>query len=166
MKTTLKIVFPILLTVLISCGDHSEKKKPGFTYETKTPPQSNTSTETETVPPSKIIDLTNKGIGPISSVTLDDKIDTNLAKQGKALFKSTCSACHRPDKKFIGPTPKDILKRRTPEWVMNMILNPNNMVKDDPLAKALLLEYHGSPMPIQINSKEEARALLEYFRTL
>ena len=75
-------------------------------------------------------------------------------------------ACHRPDKKFIGPAPKGVLERRTPEWVMNMILNPEEMVQKDPLAKDLLVEFNGSPMANQNLTEEEARAVLEYFRTL
>ena len=77
-----------------------------------------------------------------------------------------CLACHRVDKKFIGPAPKGILERRSPEWVMNMILNPEVMVKEDPLAKALLAEFNGAPMANQSLTEEEARAVLEYFRTL
>ncbi|MBU2949845.1 cytochrome c [Tamlana agarivorans] len=166
MKKTLKISTLALIALLISCDGGEEKKKPGFSYENTQSIELNASAEAKDVPPSKTIDLNNKGIGPITSLTLDDTIDTKLAKQGENLFKNTCTACHRPDKKFIGPAPKDILTRRTPEWVMNLILNPNNMVKNDPLAKALLEEHHGSPMPIQITSEDEARALLEYFRTL
>ncbi|MDO6759886.1 cytochrome c [Tamlana sp. 2_MG-2023] len=166
MKTTLKISTLALIAVLMSCGGGEEKKKTGFSYETNSTTETNTSAEAKDIPASKTIDLTNKGIGPITSLNLDTNIDANLAKQGEELFTKTCTACHRPDKKFIGPAPKDILNRRTPEWVMNLILNPNNMVKDDPLAKALLEEHNGSPMPVQITSEDEARALLEYFRTL
>jgi hypothetical protein len=49
---------------------------------------------------------------------------------------------------------------------MNMILNPDQMVKEDPLAKDLLLEFNGSPMANQGLTEEQARAVLEYFRTL
>jgi hypothetical protein len=70
------------------------------------------------------------------------------------------------DKKFIGPAPKGILERRSPEWVMNMILNPEVMVKEDSLAKALLAEFNGAPMANQNLTEEQARAVLEYFRTL
>jgi hypothetical protein len=49
---------------------------------------------------------------------------------------------------------------------MNMILNPDGMVKEDPVAKQLLMEYNGTPMANQNLTKEEARAVLEYFRTL
>ena len=49
---------------------------------------------------------------------------------------------------------------------MNMILNPEVMVDEDPLARDLLMEYNGSPMANQGLKEEEARAILEYFRTL
>ena len=49
---------------------------------------------------------------------------------------------------------------------MNMILDPEGMVQKDPLAKSLLIEFNGSPMANQSLTKEEARAVLEYFRTL
>ena len=75
-------------------------------------------------------------------------------------------ACHRIGKKFIGPPPNGILARRSPEWVMNMILNPEVMVKEDPLAKDLLQEFNGAPMANQGLTEEQARSVLEYFRTL
>ena len=49
---------------------------------------------------------------------------------------------------------------------MNMILNPDVMVQEDPIAKKLLMENNGSPMANQNLTNEEARAVLEYFRTL
>jgi len=110
--------------------------------------------------------LTNKGIGPISSITLDADIDQKMATHGADVFKKMFTACHRTNKKFIGPAPTGILERRTPEWVMNMILNPEEMTQKDPLAKELLIEFNGSPMANQGLTKEDARAVLEYFRTL
>ena len=47
-----------------------------------------------------------------------------------------------------------------------MILNPEEMTQKDPLAKELLIEFNGSPMANQGLTKEDARAVLEYFRTL
>ena len=71
-----------------------------------------------------------------------------------------------PDKKFIGPAPKGIFERRSPEWIMNMILNPENMIQNNQEAKELLAEFNGAPMANQNLTQEEARAVLEYFRTL
>jgi mono/diheme cytochrome c family protein len=97
---------------------------------------------------------------------LNDEIDQAMAAEGKKAYDQLCLACHRIGKKFIGPSPNDILKRRTPEWVMNMILNPEVMVKEDALAKDLMIEFNGSPMANQNLTEEQARAVLEYFRTL
>ncbi len=107
------------------------------------------------------------GVGPItSSFSVPDEVDQELAATGKQIYDLKCTACHKADKRFIGPAPKDILTRRTPAWVMNMILNPEEMVLKDPLAKQLLIAYNGSPMANQNLTEEEARAVLEYFRTL
>ena len=89
-----------------------------------------------------------------------------MAEKGKELFKVNCTACHKPTKKFIGPAPKGVLERRSPEWVMNMILNPEEMVAKDPIAMQLLAEANGAPMANQHLKEEEARAILEYFRTI
>ncbi len=110
--------------------------------------------------------MANKGIGPISSVEMSATVDQALADQGKSVYEKMCTACHKPTEKFIGPAPMGILDRRSPEWVMNMILNPEQMVKEDPIAKKLLVEYNMSPMANQNLSEADARAVLEYFRTL
>ena len=89
-----------------------------------------------------------------------------MVTHGAEVYKKMCTACHRPEKKFIGPAPKGIMERRAPEWIMNMILNPEQMVKENPLAKDLLMEFNGAPMANQNLTEEEARAVLEYFRTL
>ena len=152
----------------MACGGKEEKKKEGFSVERKKTKTETTveTNATETVKASERVDLTNKGVGPIKSLTLDSEIDAAMAKQGEEVFNQMCTACHRVGKKFIGPAPNGILERRSPEWVMNMILNPEGMVKEDPLAKDLLIEFNGSPMANQGLTEEQARAVLEYFRTL
>ncbi|WP_410881232.1 c-type cytochrome [Myroides sp. DW712] len=157
---------------LVSCGD---KAKPapdsGVTtnerkVETTAPtPSSSATTDAAKAPASERIDLVNKGKGPIKTLLLGD-IDQAMAVKGQEVFKNMCTACHKTDKRFIGPAPKGILERRTPEWVMNMILNPENMLENDPLAQELLKEFNGAPMANQNLTEEEARAVLEYFRTL
>lgn len=161
-----KSIAILFFALLVSCGGKEEKKKEGFTLKKQTTTETTSAVKSETVLASKRIDLTNKGIGPIKSVELADEIDQTMVAKGADVYKRMCFACHRPDKKFIGPAPLGVLKRRTPEWVMNMILNPEVMVKDDPLAKDLLIEFNGSPMANQGLTEEEARAVLEYFRTL
>ena len=129
-------------------------------------------TDAATPPPKSMISeekapadpMENKGIGPVSSVELAE-LDQALADEGKLLFENKCSACHKVGKRFVGPDPTGIMERRSPEWVMNMILNPEQMVKEDPIAKELLKEYL-SPMANQSLTEQEARSILEYFRTI
>ena len=166
MKTTLKLMTLLFALLVISCGGKEEKKEEKFSYEKNASKTEAGTKKEEKGPASKRVDLTNKGVGPITSVDLAANIDQSMATHGEDVFKKMCTACHRPDKKFIGPAPTGILECRTPEWVMNMILNPEEMVKNDPLAKDLLIEFNGSPMANQNLSEEDARAVLEYFRTL
>ena len=109
--------------------------------------------------PEEVDPMENIGIGPVSEIFLSDEIEQDKAERGSVIFKAKCSACHKTDTKFIGPAPKGILERRTPEWTMNMILNPDEMVQKDPIARALLMEY-SAPMANQSLSLEEARDIL------
>ena len=166
MKILFKSAVLLFSLLLVSCGGKEEKKKEGFSVKRKATTEKAAETPaTSETKASERIDLTNKGIGPITSVTLND-VDDAMAAKGKEVYDQMCLACHRIGKKFIGPAPNNILERRTPEWVMNMILNPDQMVKEDPLAKDLLIEFNGSPMANQGLTEEQARTVLEYFRTL
>ncbi len=114
------------------------------------------------VPSDAPVDLGGIGVGPISSIELAE-IDTAIAAEGKAIFKIKCRSCHKLSKRFVGPELGKVLQRRRPEWVMNMMLNPEKMVEEDPVAKALLEEYI-SPMANQSLTEEEATKILEYIR--
>lgn len=103
------------------------------------------------------------GIGPVTEKIQLDEIDKALAKKGEGLFETKCSACHKLDERYVGPAQRDLLDRRSPEYIMNMILNPDEMVKKHPEAKKMLAEFM-TPMPNQNLSREEARSILEYFR--
>jgi mono/diheme cytochrome c family protein len=165
MKSTLKLLVLILSLTIVSCGGEKKEEKEKVQLK-KQPTTKKVETAATTTKASETIDLTNKGVGPIKNLTLPAEIDQAMAVHGKEVYDKMCTACHRADKKFIGPAPKGILERRTPEWVMNMILNPDEMVQKDPLAKELLIEFNGSPMANQNLTEKEARAVLEYFRTL
>ena len=152
-------MLPLLaLALLFSCGG-SEQEEAEDTGEA---PKSMLAKEE----PAEVDPMQNKGIGPVESVELGAEVDMELAKKGEEIYNKMCTACHKPDKDFIGPAPKGILERRTPEWIMNMILNPEEMVQKDPIAKDLLVKFNGAPMANQNLTEEEARAVLEYFRTL
>lgn len=105
-----------------------------------------------------------KGLGPVKSVELGE-FNEEMAKKGAEIYELKCTACHNPDDEKVGPPPINILSRRTPEWIMNMILNPEEMAIKDPIARGLLVQYN-TVMANQGLTQEDARAVLEYFRTL
>lgn len=147
-KTFPKIGFiacALIIIILSNCSEEEKKNE-------------NTAT-TETDP------MKNKGIGPVISITLD-AVDNTLAEEGKKIYETKCTACHHPTQKLIGPPQKGVLERRSPEWVMNMVLNTQAMLDKDPIAKKLLKEYNNVPMTNQGLSQEDARKVLEYMRTL
>ena len=109
--------------------------------------------------------MEDKGIGPVKEIKLDSTIDEAMAAEGKKLYQEKCTACHNEYHKVIGPAQAGVLKRRTPEWVMNMMLNPTDMTSNDPVARQLLSKY-GTQMTNQKLTQDEARKILEYFRTL
>ena len=116
---------------------------------------------------SKGIDaLENKGVGPIINVILEDKVNISMANSGEKLFNQLCTSCHIINEDYIGPAMSGILDRRSPEWIMNMILNPIQMLEEDPIAIELLEKYNFEYMYNQNLLEEEAREILEYFRLL
>ncbi|NNC33764.1 MAG: c-type cytochrome [Croceitalea sp.] len=168
MKSCIPICACLFSLLLIACGGKEEKKEDGFSVtRTKTEQKSeSTAPVTDEVPASKRVILDEKGVGQIKSLTLDPTIDTAMAEAGAAIFKTNCTACHKPYKRFIGPSFDGILERRSPEWIMNMILDPQLMVEQDRCAKDLLVEFNGAAMANQNLTVEQSRSILEYFRTL
>lgn len=165
MKRIHKTLIILFSLALMSCGGSSNEGAADGGSETKATEKTEEKPENK-VKASERVELDNKGVGPVESVTLDPEIDMKLAEEGKTTYDAMCLGCHKPDKRFIGPAPKGILERRSPEWVMNMILNPEVMIKEDPLARDLLMEFNGAPMANQGLTREQARGILEYFRTL
>jgi len=73
-------------------------------------------------------------------------------------------SCHKLDEKYTGPALRDVTKRRTNEYIMNMILNPEEMTKRHPEARKLL-GIHATQMTFQNVTQEDTRKLLEYLRS-
>ena len=104
------------------------------------------------------------GLGPIQNVEITEGVvDAALAGEGEQIFVVKCSACHKMDERYVGPGLADVTTRRTGAYVMNMILNPAEMIERHPEARKLLAEYY-TPMAFQDVTEEDARALLEYLR--
>jgi len=149
---TLSIVALVSLFIA-SCGGDKKDKSPAAKTEVK----KEVKVETPSDP------MQDKGVGPVKSVTIG-ALNNDLATKGKALFKANCTACHKINKRYIGPALKGVTKRQSPEWIMNMILNPEVMIVQNATAKALLAKFN-APMANQHLTQDQARAIYEYFRT-
>lgn len=164
----MRIYFKISLTSLAlagcllasSCGGgNQESSSENETTETES--STNESSTAAVADPEAKSD--SKGVGRFTSENLGP-LDPAMAKKGEAIFVSKCASCHKLDEqKLVGPGLKGITERRTPEWILNMITNPENMTKEDPVAKALF-EKHLIQMTFQNVSDDEARQILEYLR--
>lgn len=157
MKSPLLSSLLISLFILSSCNSANQRSP----ADENAPASENTSM-TGIDPAAK---SDSKGIGKFTAVTLP-AIDKKISEKGASVFESKCISCHTlTDQKGIGPGLKGITTIRTPEWIMNMIYNPEEMVKKDPVAKALKGQYK---LPMMIPggiTDEECRAVLEYLRS-
>ena len=105
------------------------------------------------------------GIGPVTEpIKLDDEIDEEMAERGKEVFRTKCSACHKMEERYVGPPLADVTEKRSPAYIINMIMNPQEMTKKHPEARAMLQEYMNQ-MTYQNVKQEDARAIVEYLRT-
>ncbi|MCW9707319.1 c-type cytochrome [Fodinibius salsisoli] len=158
MENTIKNIVGLLLVtmlILAGCGGGAEQGN------TQSAQKASTSGGTEGLTAFE----QKHGIGPVTEVITVDQIDMKKVKKGKELFKIKCSACHKIGERYIGPKLGDVFDDRTPTYVMNMILNPDGMVKEHPEAKKMLQEFL-SPMPNQNLEREEARAIVEYLSSV
>ena len=103
-----------------------------------------------------------KGIGPVSNLELA-LINDSLMKTGLGLFKDRCSKCHTMEYKNAGPDISDILAIRKPEWIVNFLLNKEEMLLRDSLAIRTRVKYKAD-CGSNITIETEALELLEYLR--
>lgn len=104
-----------------------------------------------------------KTYGKIKKVDVGSTIDATMAKSGKEVFEMKCTACHKYDERYVGPALGKVTERRTPEYIMNMILDTETMIENDDTVKCLLQEFM-MKMPNQSVDEKEARGVLEHLR--
>lgn len=154
-KQTMKQVLAIIISllVLVSCGPDKPKGEDNS--------QANTNAVEEAA--AKAVDPA-KGIGQIKNVSLHNPLEMDRVDRGKAVYEMKCSACHKlTDQRVVGPGWLNVTKTRRPEWIMNMILNVDVMLDQDPEAQKLL-ELCLTRMPNQNVSVGDARDVLEFMR--
>jgi len=66
---------------------------------------------------------------------------------GKKLFNTHCAACHKLDKKLIGPALEGVSERHSREWLQSWIKDSQALIKSgDEDAIAIFEEYNKVPM--------------------
>jgi mono/diheme cytochrome c family protein len=105
------------------------------------------------------------GLGPVKEEIKLGELNLALVNSGKAVFEQNCSACHKVDQRYVGPQLDDMLSRRTPTYLMNMMLNPEEMIKKHPEGKKMFAQFL-TPMPYQNVTVDQARSIVEYIRTV
>lgn len=84
--------------------------------------------------------------------------------RGKQLFNTHCAACHKMDKKLVGPALNTIVDRQGKEWTKEWIYN-NNALREsgDEYAIQIWEEYNKAAMPgYQFLKDEELDDIVEY----
>lgn len=149
-------IFVILFTAaalgLAACGGGESSN------ETAAP-----AAEEEAAPEVEVVEVSAEAqIGPVTELELG-AYDAVLAATGEAAFTAKCTACHTMEEKVIGPALGGVVDRRSPVYVMNMILNPTQMLAEHPVAMLLLEEFIVPMVPLGIE-ETEARAIVEFLR--
>ncbi|MDG1022708.1 MAG: cytochrome c3 family protein [Flavobacteriaceae bacterium] len=73
--------------------------------------------------------------------------DDEAIQAGKKLFNANCAACHKLNKRAVGPALKGVSAKYDKEWLYSWIKNSTAMVKSgDAQAVAIYEEYNGSVM--------------------
>lgn len=108
----------------------------------------------------------DNGIGPIKSVKLGD-VDQSLVDDGNSIFYSKCYLCHDVDQTKLAPPLRGVAKKESPIFIMNYLLNTAEMQEKDAKIKALMEQFPNVPkMPDQQLTEDQARAVLEFLRTI
>jgi cytochrome c len=107
----------------------------------------------------------DKGVGPFKDVKLGP-VDQAKAKKGLSIFMAKCFLCHELDNKKLGPPLRNITKRETPEFILNMIVNPTGMQKENEKIKEMMKTYNNLPMLDQQVSQQDALNILDYLRSV
>lgn len=151
-----KLIPFVLMSLMLACAPDKPKQQ-SESDEYEIPEEKKTNAVAENAEP-------GKGIGQVTTVTLNTPLETERIGRGKAVYEMKCQACHKlNDQRVVGPGWAGVTKNRKPEWIMNMITNTDMMLDKDPEAQKLL-ELCLTRMPNQNVSIGDARDILEFMR--
>jgi len=149
-----KLFFSVIaLSLLMACGGNGEK------------PNDDAKAANQTQSDSAFYDI-HRGSGKWTAekLNLNENINEAMAAEGERIANEKCASCHNKSAETeVGPGWKGLTTRRSPEWVMNFITNPDGMIDKDPQLKALWEQCY-IRMPDLKLTDLQARQILEFLR--
>jgi len=96
-----------------------------------------------------------------------NSVDPALASQGAKVFQNRgCWVCHTIGRSEShtaeGPDLAGVTDRRTHEWLVAWLKDPNAMFGSDPVADAMYKQFHNVKMPNMHLREQEIEALIAY----
>lgn len=92
-------------------------------------------------------------------------IDEALADLGARVFDARCQACHAVHgEPRLGPNLEGVTLRRDYAWFRAMVMAPDSMTREDPVARALLQGYQVQMLVAGGMDAARTRAVLEFLR--
>ena len=84
--------------------------------------------------------------------------------KGKQLFNQHCAACHKMDRKLVGPPLQDVIEAQGKDWTKEWIYNSKALIDSgDEHAVEIWEEYNRAAMPsYQFLKDEELNDIVEY----
>jgi len=96
-----------------------------------------------------------------------DPVDQGLADLGAEVFSSRCAACHGvTGEEKLGPNLAGVTQRRELPWIRDMILRPDSMTTDDPVARELKSRYGAQMLVVGDMTLAHVRAVVEFLRRM
>src|SRR5690554_7448558 len=119
------VLLSVSILVMISCG---KKENPASDFSKPTSTES-TASESSYNP--------ELGEGKFDKIDLPETLDHEMAALGEIASGTKCLSCHKlTSERLVGPGWAGVTERRTPEWIMNFITNPDPMIDKDPELQA------------------------------
>ena len=115
--------------------------------------------------PAPVVAVGPDGPASIKVPVLTLPSDPTAVAAGEKVFAARgCGSCHQFGSKLVGPDLLGVLTRRSLLWTEKMIMAPDVMIKEDPVAKDLYRSMM-TPMPKQGVTEEELPNLLAFIKS-
>lgn len=91
------------------------------------------------------------------------QVDANRAARGKQVWmRDGCYMCHAFGRPLAGPDLAGVTERRDPEWLKRWLKETNEMLGQDPQARAMLEQFKGARMPQVKLNDSDIEALIHF----